>query len=101
METEHTLVGSQSGVRYRIGDRLRVVVAAVSPERRQIDFTLAGIVPTVRVPAEEYVRRPIRGKKPEGWKGGSSSSKDRSPSRPERKGESPGKGGGGGRRKRR
>jgi len=70
LDTEHTLVGERSGVRYRIGDRLRVTVAAVSPERRQIEFTLAGVTPTARVAGEEFVRRPVKGKKPEGWKGG-------------------------------
>jgi len=102
METEHTLVGSQSGVRYRIGDRLRVVVAAVSPERRQIDFTLAGIVPAARVTAEEYVRRPIRGKKPEGWKAAGKTGGRGGGARSERRDKPPGKdGGGGGRKKRR
>jgi len=70
LETEHTLVGERSGTRYRIGDRVRVVVAAVSPERRQIEFTLAGVTPPVRAAGEEYVRRPVKGKKPEGWRGG-------------------------------
>jgi ribonuclease R len=70
LDLEHALVGERSGARYRIGDRVRVVVAAVSPERRQIDFTLAGVTPAVRPMVEEFVRRPVKGKKPEGWKGG-------------------------------
>jgi ribonuclease R len=68
LETEHTLVGERSGVRYRIGDKLRVVVATVSTERRQIEFTLAGMSAAPGGAVEKYVRRPVKGKKPEGWK---------------------------------
>jgi ribonuclease R len=38
---EHSLRGRRSGRRLRIGDAVRVTVAGVSVERRQIDFTLA------------------------------------------------------------
>ena len=70
LDLEHALVGERSGTRYRIGDRVRVVVAAVSPERRQIDFALAGVTQPARPVVEEFIRRPVKGKKPEGWKGG-------------------------------
>jgi ribonuclease R len=69
IENEQTLVGEKSKVRYRIGDPVRVQVAAVSKEKRQIDFVLAGVtVAGASPPAEEYLRRPVKGKKPEGWK---------------------------------
>jgi ribonuclease R len=37
-----SLVGEQSGKRYRLGERLRVVVSRVDVETRRIDFRLAG-----------------------------------------------------------
>jgi ribonuclease R len=74
-ETSQTLSGGQSGVSFRIGDQVRIVVAAASPERRQIEFTLAGVVPSVRTATEEYKKVPVKGKKPEGWKASRSSSK--------------------------
>ncbi len=36
----HTLAGHRSGNCYRLGDRLRVVVARVDLERRELDFRL-------------------------------------------------------------
>ncbi len=42
LEREHALRGRRTGRRFRLGDPVRVVVAGVSVERRQIDFTLAG-----------------------------------------------------------
>ncbi len=68
VEAEMRLIGERSGVSYRIGDPVRVVVAAASPERRQIEFTLAGVVASARAPGEEYKKVPVQGKKPEGWK---------------------------------
>jgi serine protease Do len=40
-EREHALRGRRTGRRYRVGDAVRVAVAGVSIERRQIDFVLA------------------------------------------------------------
>jgi ribonuclease R len=37
------LVGEHSGQRYRLGERLRVVVSRVDLESRRIDFRLAGL----------------------------------------------------------
>lgn len=37
-QAAHTLVGERSGVRLRLGDEIRVVVAAVNLEERKIDF---------------------------------------------------------------
>jgi ribonuclease R len=94
VESEQTLIGEKSGARYRIGDPVRVVVAAASPERRQIEFALAGVVPAARGAAEEYRRVPVKGKKPEGWKG-------RGPAvREKQAGSKPGRGGGRGRGRR-
>jgi ribonuclease R len=36
----HTLIGRRFGNRYRLGDRLRVVVTRVDPARRELDFRL-------------------------------------------------------------
>lgn len=67
IDTEQTLVGGHSGVRYRIGDAVRVKLAAVSRERRQLDFVLAGTLLSDQKPAEQYQHKPVKGKKPEGW----------------------------------
>lgn len=69
IENEQTLVGEQRRVRFRIGDQLRVTVAAVSRERRQIDFVLAGETAAQPTAAADYQRRPVQGKKPQGWHG--------------------------------
>jgi len=98
LEAEHTLVGERSGVRYRIGDRIRVVVAAVSTERRQIEFALAGMSSEPGGTVEKYVRRPVKGKKPEGWKAGVTAGKPAGRPDGSRSGKGKGKGRGGGRR---
>ena len=38
----HSLTGRRFGNRYRLGDRLRVVVTRVDPLRRELDFRLLG-----------------------------------------------------------
>jgi len=38
----HSLTGRRFGNRYRLGDRLRVVVTRVDPSRRELDFRLLG-----------------------------------------------------------
>jgi ribonuclease R len=52
-EKSHTLRGERAGKSYRLGDRVRVQVARVDLERRQIDFALAGMRPRAapRTPA--------------------------------------------------
>ncbi len=65
----------QGGVSFRIGDHVRIVVASASPERRQIEFVLAGMVAVGAVKSDEYRRVPVKGKKPQGWKGGGKSDK--------------------------
>jgi ribonuclease R len=37
---KHTLVGKRSGTKYRLGDRIRVLVARVDLDNREIDFEL-------------------------------------------------------------
>ena len=69
IENEQTLVGEKTKVRYRIGDPVRVRVAAVSKERRQIDFVLAGEAAAAATTTEEYPRRAVKGKRPQGWQG--------------------------------
>ena len=66
-ETSQTLSGSNSNVCFKIGNPVRIVVAAASPERRQIEFVLAGITPGTAGGTEEYRHIPVKGKKPEGW----------------------------------
>ncbi len=73
-ETSLTLSGETSRVTFKIGDSVRVIVAAANPERRQIEFVLAGATPEGAVKTDEYQRVPVKGKKPEGWRLGSRSS---------------------------
>jgi ribonuclease R len=101
-EKQHSLVGSRLRRVFRIGDKARVVVAAVSPATRRIEFTLAAHTPSppptrAAAPAsatEEYPRIPVRGKKVSGFgrrSGGAES---------DEKGNSPGKGRPGGTKRR-
>jgi ribonuclease R len=62
------LTGERSRQTYRIGDPLRVRVAAVSIPRRQIDFAPVDLPlgRGIQVPQEEYPRLPVRGKRPAG-----------------------------------
>lgn len=46
-EQEYALVGRSTGVRFAMGDKVRVRVAAANLEKRQIDYTLADM-PTVK-----------------------------------------------------
>ncbi|WP_261341200.1 ribonuclease R family protein [Fimbriiglobus ruber] len=57
-EDHHALFGSRSKKRYRLGDRVRVVVARVDIQRRMLDFRLA---PDQPAPAD----RPRPGREPE------------------------------------
>ena len=91
IDTEQTLVGGHSGVRYRIGDAVRVKLAAVSSERRQIDFVLAGTPMSEQRPAEQYQHKPVKGKKPEGWGKGRSRSESSAVGRMRGKNSSRGK----------
>lgn len=71
-EKHHSLIGRRLARVYRIGDAVRVKVAAVTPATRRIEFILAGHtpsnMPTGTSPAhpvhEEYPRIPVKGKRP-------------------------------------
>jgi ribonuclease R len=85
VEKEHLLMGTRTGIRFRIGDQVRVQVARVDLERRQIEFVPAGLPVggTQRsIPAERtYRKRTLSGNHPRtsgngaapGRKGGTSS----------------------------
>ncbi len=69
-EKQHLLRGERTKGQYRIGDRVRVRLSAVSLERKQLEFAVAGM-PQRRsaddrfgVEEGEYVRTPVRGKRP-------------------------------------
>ena len=67
LEKQHTLVGEHTGRVFRIGDKIRVTVANVSTEKKQIDFVLAETgartAPMVSS-VEEYPKIPVKGKRP-------------------------------------
>ena len=68
VELQHALMGEHGRRVFRIGDRVRVRVAQVSTERKQIDFVLAEMA--VQEPRdsrwqpEEYPKIPVKGKRP-------------------------------------
>lgn len=68
LEKQHSLVGERGGALYRIGDRVRVRLARVSTERKQIDFVLAGLrlsgAEGFLSAQEEYPKIPVKGKRP-------------------------------------
>ena len=54
----HTLTGTSRGVRYRLGDPLKIVVARVDQDARRIDFALAPEpAPSAPTPAPRPARR--------------------------------------------
>ncbi len=53
----HTLAGHRSGNIYRLGDRLRVVVARVDLERRELDFRLVPGKPQRAAKAKKTVKK--------------------------------------------
>jgi ribonuclease R len=71
LEKQHSLIGRRLKRVFRIGDRVRVKVAAVSPATRRIEFVLAAHTatapssgqPFTDVVHEEYPRIPIKGKR--------------------------------------
>jgi len=69
-EKSHSLVGERSRASYRIADRIRVKVAAVSEARKQVEFALVGTLESrpLAPPAagESYPRIPVKGKRPQG-----------------------------------
>jgi ribonuclease R len=84
---QHALVGERTREVFRIGDRVRVRVANVSLEKKQIDFVLVKTSPAAAkcTEDEEYPRFPVTGKRPAGVKG--SGGKRKSPRRGDRRRE--------------
>ena len=68
MEKQHTLVGEHGRKTFRIGDSVRVKLAGVSSEKKQIDFVLAETAHTdtegYLSGNEEYPKIPVGGKRP-------------------------------------
>lgn len=73
IEKQHALMGDRTHIQFRIGNKVRVKVANVSLEKKQIEFTLAETpqpaVPILAFTEEEYPRIPITGKRPKKAKG--------------------------------
>jgi ribonuclease R len=74
LEKQHALIGEHSRTQYRIGDRLRVRVAAVSLDKKQIEFVLVEVSDALPLQSfssgnEEYPRIPVTGKRPAVAKG--------------------------------
>jgi DNA-directed RNA polymerase subunit E'/Rpb7 len=70
LEGEYCLVGRGTGLRFQIGDKVKVKVVATSLEKRQIDYTLAELPPAksrTRKKPEPQWEGPSAGK---GKKGG-------------------------------
>ncbi|MBK5277216.1 MAG: S1 RNA-binding domain-containing protein, partial [Desulfuromonadales bacterium] len=102
MEKQHSLIGRHSKRVFRIGDPLRVKVAAVLPATRRIEFVLVSHTPsapaarprTGSAATEEYPRIALKGKSLAGLKRGTEgrgSQKEEKGSRGSRKGPSKGK----------
>lgn len=75
VEKQHALIGERSRTIYRIGDQVRIRVAAVSLEKKQVEFVLADEAATPATSAETYTgedfpKIPVRGKWPKGGRGG-------------------------------
>jgi ribonuclease R len=56
--TTHSLTGRRSGKTYRLGDLLRVAVARVDPQRRELDFRLVQRKKTKKGPEGVKAERP-------------------------------------------
>ncbi|OGR30226.1 MAG: hypothetical protein A2X83_01850 [Desulfuromonadales bacterium GWD2_54_10] len=75
-EKQHSLIGRRSQRVFRIGDQVRVKVAAVTPATRRIEFVQVSHTPsqpairptTPIVESEEYPRIPVKGKRVNGFK---------------------------------
>jgi ribonuclease R len=91
VEKEHLLLGTRTGIRFRIGDQVRVQVARVDLERRQIEFVPAGlpVAGTLRsIPVERtYRKRTLSGNHPRSSGNGTATGrKGRTPSKGRRRG---------------
>ena len=73
MESEYALVGMKTGLRFAMGDKVKVRVVATNLDRRQIDFAVLELpegkaVPAGRKPALKGTENAPRGAKPAGKK---------------------------------
>jgi ribonuclease R len=86
LEKQHALVGEHTRAVFRIGDRVRVRIANVSLEKKQIDFVLSKTSSNgVEIAQnEEYPRIPVTGKRPA--KGKESGGKRTTPKKGRRRG---------------
>ncbi len=80
LEKQHALVGERTKRVFRIGDRVRVIVAGVSIEKKQVDFVVAEELEArplrEALPEGEYYPRvPVKGKRPMHGKRGSSANR--------------------------
>jgi ribonuclease R len=80
----HTLVGRQSGRRYRLGDRIEVTIARVDVDRRELSLVPADVPGAVAPPTSPRPPRvrsaspkPIGRPKPEGGGAGRGKKKGR------------------------
>ena len=97
MEKQHSLIGRRLKRVFRIGDRVRVTVAAVVPATRRIEFVLAGHTAStapVRTTStslerEEYPRIAIKGKRIAAGPRSDATSRDTSTGTPRRGQERP------------
>ncbi len=83
MEGEYMLVGRNTGMRFQIGDKVKVKVVSANLERRQIDYHLVGM-------PEPSARRSAAKAEPAGRRGGNSGSRPQQ-SREEKPGRKPAK----------
>ncbi len=67
MEGEYCLVGRGTGLKFQMGDSVKVKVVATNLEKRQIDYTLAELPPAKprsrKKPEPEWDSAPKPGKK--------------------------------------
>ena len=62
IEEEYALIGRASGLRFAMGDRVRVRVAAANLDKRKIDYALLGL-PDVRIARRNRMAPPARDSK--------------------------------------
>jgi ribonuclease R len=82
-EKAHSLAGESTGRVYRLGDRVRVQVARVDLERRQVDFALQAVLSSANAAARRDGSVGRAGRAPAGSaKGARSERSNRKPARP-------------------
>ena len=76
LEKNHLLLGDHSKRTFRMGDKVRVLLAQVSTEKRQMDFVLSEegadsfmVNASIVSPEEDYPKIPVGGKRPAVSKG--------------------------------